>query len=102
MCEWDGTYRVAVHSVAPVLSPHPPLPNIYPQQPTPPPTDHRITALYSFNPLSLLVLGYIAHMLFHLWRRAQQAVGAVDLVIEGFEPLVDEVAAARASKQVRV
>lgn len=48
------------------------------------------------------MLGYIGHMLFHLWHRARQAVGAVDLVIEGYEPMVDEAAAARASKQVRV
>lgn len=46
------------------------------------------------------MLGYVAHMLYQLWRRAEQAVGAVDLVLEGFEPLVDEAAAARASKQV--
>lgn len=46
------------------------------------------------------MLGYIAHMLYQLWCRAEQAVGAVDLVLEGFEPLVDEAAAARASKQV--
>lgn len=59
-------------------------------------------ALYSFNPVSLVVLGYIGHLLYQLWHRARQAVGAVDLVVESYEPLVDEAAAARASKQVGV
>ena len=30
------------------------------------------TALYSFNPLSVLVLGYIVHMVYGLSRRAKQ------------------------------
>lgn len=46
------------------------------------------------------MLGYIGHLLYQLWHRAAQAVGAVDLVVESYEPMVDEAAAARASKQV--